>query len=298
VITSTVFKKDPYFSMPGLTPGELQTWATDFLQQTQIDVLMPQDGAGAEAGAPPLSELPAYFGAFYNARVATGNRTALWSITETFTAQQGLSSDRYPPGDALRIESQVNPIRPYVTGFVSWIFGDNMSEQATYYPVEASDLNRAYRSRFRPNVYPEWSVLPITNYSFSPQPSPSYPDSTTPKLSNRTGGGYNGYSLAEWVGFAVEQTGGIVEITADLGTSRQVKSARALTQSWTASGIYHPSSMGVHYSSDGANWSVLGLTSNFPSNTSDFARCVSTILRQPAWEFSEFFPRLTVEKAG
>jgi len=27
-------------------------------------------------------------------------------------------------------------------------------------------------------------------------------------------------------------------------------------------------------------------------------RCVSTILRQPAWEFSEFFPRLMVEKAG
>jgi len=30
----------------------------------------------------------------------------------------------------------------------------------------------------------------------------------------------------------------------------------------------------------------------------DSVRCVSTILRQPAWEFSEFFPRLMVEKAG
>ncbi|MFN3326987.1 MAG: DUF4434 domain-containing protein [Bryobacteraceae bacterium] len=61
VITSTVFKKDAFWSMPGLTPAELQAVATDFLQTTQIDVLMPQDGIGAEAGAPPLSELPAYF---------------------------------------------------------------------------------------------------------------------------------------------------------------------------------------------------------------------------------------------
>jgi hypothetical protein len=34
------------------------------------------------------------------------------------------------------------------------------------------------------------------------------------------------------------------------------------------------------------------------SYSEDNPRCVSTILRQPAWEFSEFFPRLTVEKAG
>ena len=34
------------------------------------------------------------------------------------------------------------------------------------------------------------------------------------------------------------------------------------------------------------------------ARTGQESRCVSTILRQPAWEFSEFFPRLMVEKAG
>ncbi len=272
VITSTVFKKDPYYSMPGLTPAELQTAATGFLQTSQIDVLMPQDGAGAEAGAPPLSELPSYFSALQAAQAAAGNRTALWSITETFRADPNLTSDRYPPADVLRMDTQVNSIRPYVSGFVSWIFGNDMSPQATYYPVEASELNRKYRSRFRPAQYPNWSVLPLVSYQFSPQPSPYYPDSpSVPKLSNRTGGGYNGYSLAEWVGFPVEQTGGIVEITADLGMSRQIESVRALTQSWAASGIYHPSSMGVQVSQDGSNWVALGTTNDFPSNTADFA---------------------------
>ncbi|MFN7173015.1 MAG: discoidin domain-containing protein, partial [Fimbriimonadaceae bacterium] len=233
-----------------------------------------------------------YFNAFAAARAAAANRTAIWSITETFTAVPGLSDDRYPPGDALRIDQQVNAIRPYVTGFVSWIFGNDMSPQATYYPVEASDLNRRYRARFRPAVFPDWSVLPIASYQCSPQPSPYYPDSTSmPKLSNRTGGGYNGGSLAEWIGFRVEDTGGIVEVTADLGAVREIKAAKALTQSWTESGIYRPSSMGVEVSTDGVNWSVLGVTTEIPSNTPKFSVMWAEVLhaataRYVKWRFA------------
>jgi hypothetical protein len=269
---AVVFKKTGYGAMPGLTPAELQSVTTGFLQTTGLDILMPQDGAGAEEGAAPLSELASYFAAMAAARDAAATGTVLWSTTETFTANPYLSNDRYPPADVFRIDQQVNAIRPYVTGYVSWIFGNDMSPQATYYPVEASALNREYRSRFKPQYFPRYEVFPLQSYQASPAPSPYYPDSPyTPKLSDRTGGGYNGYSLAHWVGFRIEETGGVVRISADLGSSRDIRMVRALSQSWVASGIYRPRMMTVEVSSDGVNWTLFGSTNSFPNDTLDFA---------------------------
>ena len=57
----------------------------------------------------------------------------------------------------------------------------HMSPQATYYPVEASELNREYRSSGR--------VIPLRSYDLLSPASALYPDTQIPsKLSDRTGG--------------------------------------------------------------------------------------------------------------
>jgi len=60
---SVVVKKTGYGEMPGLSAAELQDATTGFLQATKIDILMPQDGIGAQNGAPSVDDLPGYFGA-------------------------------------------------------------------------------------------------------------------------------------------------------------------------------------------------------------------------------------------
>jgi hypothetical protein len=270
VCAAVVFKKDAYYSMPGLTPEELQTVTTSFLAATQLPILMPQDGAGAEAGAPPLTELPSYFQALKNAAVSAAVGTVLWGTVETFTAVPNLSNDRYPPASAMRVQEQVNATRPYVTGYVNWIFGNDMSPQATYYPVEATGLNRDYQSRFRPSAVPQTTAFRFPFYQSAPGASPYYPD-TTLELADRTGGGYNGYTLTDWAGYPVEDTGGTVRVTADLGALQQIRSVRALSLSMNNSGIYHPRSMIVEVSNDGTNYSWVGNGASGMPETWDFS---------------------------
>lgn len=260
VCAAVVFKKEGYYSMPGLTPAELESVTGPFMQTSRLHILMPQDGAGAEAGAPPLAELPQYFQALKNgiANAATG--AVLWTTVETFTAVANLSNDRYPPASALRIQGQVNAVRPYVTGYVNWIFGNDMSPQATYYPVEGSSLDRDYRWRFRPGSVPQTTAFRYPGYQSLPAPSPYYPD-TMLELADRTGGGYNGYTLTDWAGYRVEDTGGTVRVSADLGAVQQIRSVRVLSLSMTNSGIYHPRSMMVEVSSDGVNYAWAGSVS-------------------------------------
>jgi hypothetical protein len=195
---------------------------------------------------------------------AQATNTSLWSAIETFTAKSNLTSDRYPPGPITRIQDQISRVSPYVSGYVSWIFGDDMSPQATYYPVEASELNRQYQIAD--------DILPLVTYQFVSPPSLFYPDTLVPsKLSDRTGGGYDGFLRGSWVGFADDSSYLPVQIVGDLGGVKTISSVRALTQSWTASGIFHPSQMDIDVSQDGANWTPFGSTNAFPSDTEDFA---------------------------
>lgn len=196
VAAAVVFKEFGFGSMPGMTPADVQTQTTGFLQTTGLQILMPQDGAGAAAGAPPMSDLPAYYQAFANAVAAVSPQSVLWSTVETFTEVANMGPEQFPPATAIRIQQQVNLERPYVTGYVNYIFGSDLSQQATFYPVEASALNRDYQSRSRPAVIPNTPALPIVSYQSTPPPSPDYPDSNN-HLSNRTGGGYDNYNLSD-----------------------------------------------------------------------------------------------------
>ncbi len=71
---AVVVKESGTGVMPGLTAAELQPWTASFLQTTKLEILMPQDGAGAQAGAPPVGDLPAYFGALGSGNTDRGNR--------------------------------------------------------------------------------------------------------------------------------------------------------------------------------------------------------------------------------
>ncbi len=270
---AVVVKETGDGAMPGMSAAELQHWMTSFLQATKIDLLMPQDGAGAEAGAPGIDDLPNYFAAMAAATQAANTNTALWSTTETFSYVPGVSSEQYPPADASRIQQQVSAVRPYVTGYIGWIFGDDMSQQATYYPVEASELNRRYQYLFAQGTRPNYDVIPLQSYWYSSPPDSQYPDSgATPKLSDRTGGGYNGYSLTSWVGFSnPDPDDATLQITGDLGSIRTISAARALTMSWIPSGILHPDQIEVDYSQDGLNWAPFGSANSFPSDTQNFS---------------------------
>ncbi len=148
IAATVVFKRDQDGLMPPLTAGNLESVMTNFLQTTRVDILMPQDGIGAMAGAAPITELPSYFAAMEKARNKAGVGTVLLAIIETFTAVPGLSSDRYPPASISRVEEELNAVRPYVSGSVSWVFGHDMSPQATYYPGAAAALYREYRARY------------------------------------------------------------------------------------------------------------------------------------------------------
>jgi len=145
---TVVFKKEGDGLMPPLTASDLESVMTNFLQTTRVDILMPQDGVGAMAGAAPITELPAYFAAMARARDEAGAGTLLLAIIETFTAAPDLSRDRYAPASIARVEQQLNAVGPYVSGSVSWIFGHDMSPQATYYPEKAAALYRDYRARY------------------------------------------------------------------------------------------------------------------------------------------------------
>jgi hypothetical protein len=204
---------------------------------------------------------------------AARTNTALWSTTEAFSCAYALNGEPCPPADASRMQQQVSAVRSHVTGYVGWIFGDDMSQQATYYPVEASELNRRYQYIFNARTAPDSDVIPLESYRFSSPPNSEYPDSSTsPMLSDRTGGGYNGYSLTSWVGFSnAGPEDATLQITGDLGSVRTISAARALTMSWTPSGILHPDQIEVDYSQDGLTWAPFGSANSFPSDTQNFS---------------------------
>lgn len=275
--TALVVKEFGTGLMPGLTSAELQQWTGSFLETAKLDILMPQDGAGAQAGAPPITDLPAYYAAMAAAISAGGSKTALWSTVELFTASAdpNATGEQYPPvKDVTRIQSQIDAVHPFVSGYVSWMFGDDLSPQATYYPVEADRLGRIYESTYKPALVSSDDVIPLRTYWYpSLQPDAAHSDSSiVPLLSDGTGGGYNGATLSNRVGFSNPAYGTTsVQVIADLGEVRAIHRIRALTQSWSRSGILHPSQMIAEISHDGTNWLSFGTAANFPSDSPEFA---------------------------
>ena len=93
--------------------------------------------------------------------------------------------------------------------------------------------------------------------------SAAYPDPGFQKLKDRT----SSRDRSSWAGFA----NNTLQVVGDLGGTKTIHAVRALTQSQTASGIFHPSEISVEVSQDGSNWVPFGTTNSFPADTLDFA---------------------------
>jgi hypothetical protein len=163
---------------------------------------------------------------------------------ETFANNGGSNQNQYPAAPVARIEQQVAAEAPYVSGIVTWIFGHDMSYQATYYPVASSQLYMDYqayccgvaRLQKLPFVYAYGDALfPTTSWgqSYFPDwyatvaPADTHPDAQLTKLSDGVGGGYDSDGT-DWVGLLDTQDNNMGVISLDLGQVRNVQRVRVL----------------------------------------------------------------------
>jgi hypothetical protein len=224
---------------------------------SRVDIVAPQDGAGARAGAPAVSELGDYYSGM---RAALGTPIAsgtvqLWTTTETFedAVTRTKSANGWQPAPVSRITQQIAAEAPYASQMIQFMYGWDMSPEATYTPVEADAL----LGQFSGDGSRVTSLVRGT-VSYSISPSLRYPDTVPSKLTNGTGGGFRQSLGADWVGFAGDPTGAVT-VTVDLGGPRRFTGVRTLFAGSTRSGIYFPQRVEVEYSRDGGvSWSSFG----------------------------------------
>jgi hypothetical protein len=257
VIVAPVFKKTGSVLMPGLSTTEAGRYLELLASGSQVDIVAPQDGAGARAGAPAVSELGGYYSqmrAALETSIASGT-VQLWTTTETFQAAvTGTeSTNGWQPAPISRIRRQIAAEAPYVSQIIQFMYGWDMSPEATYTPVEADTLLAQYSSGASVAT-----SLAGDSVSYSITPSWRYPDIVPSKLTNGTGGGFGQSLTANWVGFAADPMGA-VSVTVDLGGHKSFTAVRTLFAGSAMSGIYFPQSVVVEYSSDGGlSWFSLG----------------------------------------
>ena len=248
VIEAPVFKKTGSVLMPGLSAAEAGKYLAVLASGSQVDIVAPQDGAGAQAGAPAVSELGNYYSGMRAAlepSIASGS-VQLWTTAETFQpASPGAeSANGWQPASISRIREQIAAEEPYVSQIIQFIYGWDTSPEATYTPVEADSLLARYSDTSFATILAGGAV------SYSVSPSWSYPDTFPSKLTNGTGGGFGQPLTTDWVGFSGNPMG-VVTITVDLGGPRKFTSVRTLFAGSTMSGIYFPQSVVTEYSRDG-----------------------------------------------
>lgn len=256
VIEAPVFKKAGSGLMPGLSSQEAGTYLAMLASGSRVDIVAPQDGAGAEAGAPAVSELADYYSEMRSAletSIASGN-IQLWTTLETFQpAVSGTeSANGWQPAPISRIKQQIAAEAPYVSQMIQFMYGWDMSPEATYTPVEADALLAQYTG----DDSDAKSLVGAVSYSVSP--SGSYSDLVPSKLTNGTGGGFGRALADDWVGFDGD-AGGTLTVNLDLGGPMAVTDVQMLFAGMTSSGIYFPESVATEYSGDdGVSWFSVG----------------------------------------
>jgi len=257
VIEAPVFKKAGSALMPGLSAREAGKYLATLAARSRVDIVAPQDGAGAQAGAPAVSELGDYYSAMRAALASSiaASTVQLWATTETFQSAVGgtESANGWQPAPVSRITQQIAAEAPYVSQIVQFMYGWDMSPGATYTPVEADTLLAQYSGDAL-----DATSLTGGTVSYSIAPSWNYPDLVPSKLTNGTGGGFRRSLTADWVGFAGNPTG-TVTVTLDLGGPRKFTGVRTLFAGAAMSGIYFPRGVVVETSADGGvSWQSFG----------------------------------------
>jgi hypothetical protein len=257
IIEAPVFKKVGSGLMPGLSSPEAGTCLAVLVSQSQVDIVAPQDGAGAQAGSPAVSELGDFYSEMRGAletSIASGT-VQLWTTTETFqAAAPGTeSASGWQPAPVSRIRQQIAAEAPSVSQIIQFMYGWDMSPEATYTPVEADTLLAQYIGDTSSPTPPAGGIV-----SYTISPSWSYPDIFPSKLTNGTGGGFGQSLTGDWVGFHGNPAGAVT-VTVDLLGPRTVTGVHTLFAGSTMSGIYFPKAVVTEYSRDGGvSWLPLG----------------------------------------
>lgn len=283
-LAAPVFKEQAYQAMPPLTPAEFGTWLGVLMSVSKLDIVAPQDGQGAGKGAPSIWSVESYYAAAET--VANNQGFVLWSTVETFMAcpQDCINRTWYPtlpyewPADAGNVQRRINREKPHVKKLVSWMFGHDMSDRATYMPVLANKLARSYKELYGPNQTRLFLLNTYLGYALTPAPASTWSDGDglfTPwcsgcggELGDGYGGGYGQDST--WVGINnLSDVVVVIPISADYVVN-SVKEVDVLFRSETVSGILLPSSMTVEVSTDGSTYKPFGSTIFAPSANSEY----------------------------
>lgn len=280
MVVAPVFKESGTASPP-ITPAELENTTKNFILRTKVDLFAPQDGIGALNGAPQISTLGSYFEAMKNGMNQAKSEnsqldTQLWSTVELFDFDSSLPAEKYHPTNISRLSQQVSAVNDKVTGMLSWIFGDQMSPIATFYPVEAEKLFNDYKNYYNPPSEP--AVESVVSYTLSRNPSYYYSDSGY-ELINGQGGGH-GTNYGDYLGFDTP-TSETVTVFADLGTVKNISSTEVLYHTDLYSWIMHPDEIMVETSVDGNYYSYFGSLSEFNENQYGFNIDWATVYGAP-----------------
>jgi hypothetical protein len=112
----------PFFG-GNVTPAVLEKVYAQLLDGAGIDILMPQDGVGAQGWETDVAgRVVPYFRAFRGACIANG--VALWADLESFRLVHGAPKDKLPtqfaPTDIERLKRQLVAEAPFVSKFVTF----------------------------------------------------------------------------------------------------------------------------------------------------------------------------------
>ena len=245
----------PFFnySLP-MNPTDWKGWWISTLSEvTSLDIIMLQDGVGAQAlnyssVSSYFNSVTAYFNAVKQATDSTGR--ILWSDLEIFKT---ISSSPWAaiPASISTITAQLAIEQPYVANFTCWEFPYYMG------PLQGTTQAQLYSDY---SSYVFGVPLPIkTNialhksYTISPSPSSTYPDSG----GELTDGSMPNYNWDSEVGWLTPSS--YPMITLDLGSVYT-----NITDVWgyclrdTTSAVYEPQYMIVSTSTNGSSYAFVG----------------------------------------
>ncbi|MEI7634641.1 MAG: DUF4434 domain-containing protein [bacterium] len=236
-----VFCEAPFYNPACQQPAEYRTWWTQTLAEAPgFDLVIPQDGIGANPDHITFQVITDYFTALKGACDAT-SRT-LWSDLEVFE-KVGVPE---PPPTMDRIINQINVEQPLVQRIVVWEWGYIAPDSS----VRGLDFYNNYQrylagKKLLRQVYQEKSC------SISPVPSPAYPDSGG-KLAD-------GKAMFSFDGNAGWLSPSTVTITQDLGAAvPDLLNLRAYFDRDSESAVNLPSRVRVSLSGDGSNYVLAG----------------------------------------
>jgi Domain of unknown function (DUF4434) len=124
-----------------VSPAQMREFATNYVLQTGVNIVMLQDGAGADNR--PLEKIAAYFQAAAEGLAWTGAQ--FWADVEAFrVAPDG----QYVPADGEWVAAQSRVVDPVVAATVTWTFQHYMSPNSGR--LGAKDAFIAYLTQMLP----------------------------------------------------------------------------------------------------------------------------------------------------